>query len=180
MSNLKIILREKVFIQPILIPTFLSLSRLLILPVFFSYLISGDPLAFPFYLLACATDLLDGKLARLLKVTSHKGAVLDAFADFLLVAAGFSYYIALGFVSELLLVVMTASFLQYILTAKKQVRDSFGKHVGTVLYVLLAVMILFPGRATGIGSTVIGVIYIFASFINRFNTLRKHNQQSFL
>jgi len=66
------------------IPNTLSIFRLfMIIP-----LVLFEPFSFPFmvaYVLACASDMLDGPIARKFDVTSQLGAALDGIADTLLV-----------------------------------------------------------------------------------------------
>lgn len=68
------------------IPNFLSLFRLILIPVYVyiylnaqsdsGYLIAGIIMA-----LSCATDLVDGKIARHFNMISNLGKVLDPLAD---------------------------------------------------------------------------------------------------
>ena len=66
------------------VPNALSIFRLImIIP-----LVLFEPFSFPFmvaYVLACASDMLDGPLARRFDVASQLGAALDGIADTLLV-----------------------------------------------------------------------------------------------
>ena len=66
------------------VPNTLSIFRLfMIIP-----LIIFEPFSFMFmvaYVLACASDMLDGPIARKFEVTSQLGATLDGIADILLV-----------------------------------------------------------------------------------------------
>jgi len=66
------------------IPNMLSIFRLfMIIP-----LVLFEPFSFSFmvaYVLACASDMLDGPIARKFDVTSQLGAALDGIADTLLV-----------------------------------------------------------------------------------------------
>jgi len=66
------------------VPNALSVFRLImIIP-----LVLFEPFSFPFmvaYVLACASDMLDGPIARKFDVTSPFGAALDGIADTLLV-----------------------------------------------------------------------------------------------
>lgn len=66
------------------IPNSLSIFRLvMIIP-----LVIFEPFSFMFmvaYVLACASDMLDGPIARKFDVTSQLGATLDGIADMLLV-----------------------------------------------------------------------------------------------
>ena len=178
MSNLRLIVREIRYSLPSSLPSLLSVSRIALAPIFLVLLRVQSNLTFPLYLVACVTDFLDGKLARFLESTSKKGEVLDASADFFLISVGFYYYISLGLVSPLLLVVMTLSFLQYILTSRIPIDDHLGKHVGTILYILLAVMILSPTTQSSTIINFIGFFYIIASLINRFHCIIIHARES--
>ncbi len=176
MSNLRLIAREIRYILPSHLPSALSLSRIVLAPVVWVLLRVHSDLAFPIYLITCMTDFFDGKLARFMNSTSKKGAVLDASADFLLVSVGFYHYMSLGLVSPLLLVVMTFSFLQYILTSRIPIDDHLGKHVGTILYILLAAMMLSPTTQSSTIVNFIGFSYIIASLINRFRCIIIHTR----
>ena len=171
MSNLRLIVQEIRYILPSNLPSVLSISRIMLVPIFWMFLRIHSNLAFPLYLIICMTDFLDGKLARFLNSTSKKGAVLDASADYLIISVGFYYYISLGFVSPLLLAVMTLSFLQYILTSRIPIDDHLGKHIGTILYLLLAAMMLFPMTPISTIINFIGFFYIIASLITRFHCI---------
>jgi phosphatidylglycerophosphate synthase len=174
MSGSLTLLEKPINIPPYLPPA-LSLSRMLLTPVILGLLRAASPLALPLYLAACATDLLDGKAARLLGSPSADGAALDASADFLLVATGFTHYVLLGAVSPLLLGLMTLSFLQYIHTMSLPVRDTLGKHVGTLLFALLGALILAPSAQVGASVTVIGGAYVAASTIQRFRSIQRYH-----
>jgi phosphatidylglycerophosphate synthase len=176
LSNLRLIAREIRYILPPHLPSALTISRAALAPIYLVLLIAHSNLAFPLYVIACMTDVLDGKLARISGSTSTRGAVLDASADFLLVSAGFYYYMSLDLISPLLLVVMTLSFLQYVLTISIPVKDRLGKHVGTILYILLVTMMFLPNTHSSDITNTIGVSYITASLINRFRcvVLREH------
>ena len=75
------------------VPNVLSLSRIVLLPVFIWALITPGHLVLAFALVvyAIASDLLDGYLARLLQQESEWGKILDPLADKLAVAAGLIY-----------------------------------------------------------------------------------------
>jgi phosphatidylglycerophosphate synthase len=165
---------EKPITIPAYTPTALTLTRMLLTTILLTLLRAASPLTLPTYLAACATDLLDGKAARLLGSSSADGAVLDASADFLLVAIGFTHYVLLGVVSPLLLVLMIISFLQYIHTIRIPVRDVLGKHVGTVLFALLGALILIPSTQVGAAVNVIGGAYVAASLIHRFQRIQDY------
>jgi cardiolipin synthase len=156
----------------------LSISRVILGLIIWILLTVHSNLAFPIFLVACITDVLDGILARFLNSATKKGAALDATADYLLVSVGFFYYISLDLVSPLLLAVMTISFLQYILTFKIPIKDHMGKYVGTILYILLAAMILSPTPQNSIIINFIGVFYTTISIINRLYQIIKNTRTS--
>jgi phosphatidylglycerophosphate synthase len=170
MSNFDFIL-EKMLIKPSQLPNILSLFRLFASPIFYGRLVSGDILAFPFFLLIVASDLLDGKVARRFECISIKGKILDASADFFILTTGFSYYLIEGLISPILLVFMVICLLQYLLTIKLTVSDLLGKYVGTVLYISLAALMLFPSVEMGFAVSVFGVVYIVTSLLSRLYLL---------
>ncbi len=80
----------KIFNHPLNIPNFLTLLRILLIPIFvlafylpwsWSHITAAIVFA-----IACITDWLDGYLARVLKQTSLFGAFLDPIADKLAVS----------------------------------------------------------------------------------------------
>jgi cardiolipin synthase len=76
------------------IPNFITLARVISVPVIFWLLVNGHARgAFFVFLLAGVSDAIDGWLAKRFKWTSELGAYLDPLADKLLIV---SIYIALG------------------------------------------------------------------------------------
>lgn len=72
------------------IPNFLSLLRIILVPVFVILLIQKDyDYALIIFAAAGLTDALDGTLARLLKCQTKLGAFLDPIADKLLLVTSF-------------------------------------------------------------------------------------------
>ena len=73
------------------IPNILTIGRIILVPIFvISFYIPGflgDLIPFFIFLLASFTDFLDGLLARLYKVESKLGELLDPIADKIIVAA---------------------------------------------------------------------------------------------
>ncbi len=73
------------------LPNFLTLSRILVIPLLVAAFFLPTPLnnwtAFGLFVIASATDYFDGWLARRLGQTSSLGRFLDPVADKLLVAA---------------------------------------------------------------------------------------------
>ncbi len=84
------------FLFRIGLPSILSLSRIVLLPVLFLLLYSGNSQLFLiFYILIGSTDFWDGYLARKLHLVSSLGKVLDSIADlfFYISSAYFLYFL---------------------------------------------------------------------------------------
>ena len=86
-------------------PNLLTCLRILLVPFFFTALVSYQPgkekerwIAFFIFLVAALTDALDGFIARLTKSRTDLGRFLDPFADKLLLLSG---YLGLLFVPTL-------------------------------------------------------------------------------
>jgi len=91
--------------MPLNIPNLLTWLRILLIPVFVAVFYLPDTTLSPdlknltstvFFLVAAATDWLDGYLARRLNQTSAFGAFLDPVADKLMVAAALIVLVELG------------------------------------------------------------------------------------
>lgn len=66
------------------IPNYLTASRIFLAIILLLFFDEVSPLFIVIFTVAMLTDLLDGKIARKLKVCSEKGALLDSIADFIL------------------------------------------------------------------------------------------------
>ena len=81
------------------LPNFLTLLRIIAIPIFLIFLADGNyAAAFVLFLGASVTDAIDGALARLTDSGSSLGAVLDPLADKLLLTSSF---LVLGFIGAL-------------------------------------------------------------------------------
>ena len=140
------------------IPNFLSLFRILLIPVYLKlylnaktdrdFFLAGSVLAF-----SCLTDLADGMIAREFHMVSHVGKVLDPLADkltqlFLMLSLGSRYTIlypmtALFVVKELFQLTAMIRFAQ----RGKSLSGALGagKLCTTTLFVSLTLLVLFPG-----------------------------------
>ena len=72
------------------LPNFLTLLRIIAIPIFLVFLAQGNhAAAFMLFLAAGVTDAVDGAVARLTDTRSQLGAVLDPMADKLLLLSSF-------------------------------------------------------------------------------------------
>ena len=121
------------------------------MPIFL-YLYSVGDLALCLVVFAvCAfTDFFDGYLARKLKVTTRFGAYYDAATDFVLVTGIFSFFFLKGLYSVWLLVLIAASFVQFLVSSVlfKKLFDPVGKYTGSALYIGVVLTVLLPSNAT--------------------------------
>lgn len=75
------------------IPNILTISRLLVVPIvilvmtFEQYNVLASKITAALFVYACATDFLDGFLARVFKASSSFGRVFDPIADKILIAS---------------------------------------------------------------------------------------------
>ncbi len=89
------------------IPNFLSLLRIILVPVFVIFLIQVEyEKALITFMVAGLTDALDGTLARLLKCQTTLGAYLDPIADKLLLVTSFVTFAILGLIPGWLAVIV--------------------------------------------------------------------------
>lgn len=90
------------------IPNALTLSRVIVAPVVCALIFLGTPFgnwaALAAYLYACATDFLDGYLARSCQQQSDFGRMLDPIADKLLVASILLTLVGVGRVQDINLI----------------------------------------------------------------------------
>ena len=89
------------------IPNFLTIIRILLVPVFAMFMTSGTKNAYIYSLLilliACFTDYLDGKLARKFNAVSKFGLFMDPLADKLLVLTTFIIFLQIDVLSDIVL-----------------------------------------------------------------------------
>jgi cardiolipin synthase (CMP-forming) len=174
------------------IPNFLSLLRIILVPVVVIFLIQGSyGKALITFTIAGLTDACDGTLARLLNRQTKLGAYLDPLADKLLLAASYITLSILGLIpSWLTVVIISRDFIILLgigilsmMSVPYEVKPAFvskittALQIGTIFLVLLFqavshdfrydwIIILF--WLTGIFTIASGLIYIIrgVKFIN--------------
>ncbi|MBN1357825.1 CDP-alcohol phosphatidyltransferase family protein [Candidatus Bathyarchaeota archaeon] len=130
------------------LPLIISIARLVTLPflvlaLWYGLVFVADAL----FLFAVATDFADGYVAKKLHLASKFGAYFDAIADFLFIFGVFAYFVASGFYSVWILVLVAFEFAQFLLTShfSQVVYDPIGKYYGSLLYGAVGLTLLFSG-----------------------------------
>jgi CDP-diacylglycerol--glycerol-3-phosphate 3-phosphatidyltransferase len=134
----------------------ITIARILLVPVFLVILLSGIPqpygdlLAAAVFILAAATDKLDGYVARRSKQVTTLGQFLDPLADKLLIAAALIALVAQDRVAAWVAMVIigreiAVSVLRIIGVSQgvSIPADKYGK-LKTVLQIVYVVYVLFP------------------------------------
>jgi phosphatidylglycerophosphate synthase len=164
-----------------LIPSGISTLRLAALPIFLYFSSTGaTALCLLVVALAAGTDLLDGYVARKLKVASKIGAYFDAATDFTLITGIFATFTLSNYYSAWMLLFIAASFTQFILSSfyTKKLYDPLGKYLGSALYLAIAVTLAFPLQAVLVAVEVGFIAFASTSFVTRtisFANIHKKN-----
>jgi CDP-diacylglycerol--glycerol-3-phosphate 3-phosphatidyltransferase len=158
------------------IPTFISSLRIAALPLFI-YLYNIGNVASCLILLAfcAATDFLDGYLARKLNATSQFGAYYDAATDFTLMIGVFAVFYAVGYYLVWLLLLITASFVQFLATSlyAKKLYDPVGRYLGSALYIGITLTLIWPTEAIFIFVQYAFVGFFLVSIASRIVSLTR-------
>jgi len=133
------------------IPNFLSLLRILLVPVIVIFLIQGSfGKALVTFAIAGITDALDGSLARLLNSQTVLGSYLDPIADKLLLTASFVTLSILGIIpSWLTVIVISRDFIILLgiailslIGVSYEIKPAFVGKVTTALQILTILLAL--------------------------------------
>jgi CDP-diacylglycerol--glycerol-3-phosphate 3-phosphatidyltransferase len=166
-----------------LIPSGISTLRLAALPLFLYFLsINATALCLLTFALAACTDLLDGYIARKLKITSKFGAYYDAATDFTLITAIFAAFTLNGYYTFWMLAFIGASFAQFVLSSlyTKKLYDPLGKYLGSALYLAIALTLAFPSAAVFTLVEVGFIVFASTSFVTRTIGLADLHRKSLL
>jgi phosphatidylglycerophosphate synthase len=128
------------------------------------------------FALAVATDLLDGYLARKLNATTKFGAYYDAATDFALVLGIYSLFAVKGFYPIWLLILIAASFAQFIATSRyaKKIYDPIGRYIGSALYIGIVLTLIFPVKPIFIFVQYAFIVFFLISLASRIVSLTKN------
>jgi len=164
--------------MPLNIPNLLTWLRILLIPVFVAvfYLTENtlslhykNLIATTVFLLAAATDWLDGYLARKLNQSSAFGAFLDPVADKLMVAAALILLVKLGRADAIIAFIIigreiTISALREWMAKlgeAKSVAVSFLGKMKTAFQMLAIIMLLYHDRLLGFDIQMVGALLLY-------------------
>ncbi len=162
----------------------LSLSRLVIAPLCAWSVVEGrDGLALLFYVLAVASDLVDGPIARRRGEVSALGALLDHASDAFFVSLGVAAMAVRGLAPVALPLLIALAFMQYTLDSKalagRHLRASaLGRYNGIAYFVMLGTPLIrnslglpWPSDGLVIALGWLLVVSTLASMVNRLLVL---------
>ncbi|MEN8908204.1 MAG: CDP-diacylglycerol--glycerol-3-phosphate 3-phosphatidyltransferase [Clostridiales bacterium] len=154
------------------IPNFLTLSRLIIVPIFGMYLFKEEYLiAVLLFVVAGITDVLDGYIARKYNLISNFGKVADPIADKLMQLTALFlltylnkiqfYILSILLLKEILMAIGSISLYKndkYIVSA-----SWYGK-LSTVIFYFVIIILIIYGKNDLISNLLIWIAVIFAIF----------------
>ena len=152
------------------IPNFITLGRIMSVPVIFWLLLTGqNRIAFFVFVAAGISDAVDGYLAKRFNWSTELGSYLDPLADKLLLV---SIFIALGVRNELPLwlviavvsrdiLIVAAVLLAWLLDQRVRIRPLAVSKVNTLAQIVLAATVLADGAfALGLDGTRTALVWI--------------------
>ncbi len=166
------------------IPNFLTIIRILLVPVFAILMTSEIKNAYTYSLLilliACFTDYLDGKLARKFNAVSKFGLFMDPLADKLLVLATFIIFLQIDIFSDIVLpwmviLIFLRDFLVTILRLLMKKYDismitsnisKFKTSLQMIMIILLLIILIF--ESTLVNNNVFFVLKTFMILLTVF------------
>ncbi len=151
------------------LPNKLTLLRIILVPVFIAFFYIHMPWwnywAALVFVGASVTDLFDGRIARKRDIVTNFGKLIDPMADKLLVCSALILLTAIGWVHEVLVIIMVArefvvSALRMVAAAEGKVlaADNWGKAKTVVQIVAVVFVLLRKGVFALIGMETVFVI----------------------
>jgi CDP-diacylglycerol---glycerol-3-phosphate 3-phosphatidyltransferase len=156
------------------IPSGVTAIRLVLIPFFLLAFFYGLKFwSISIFILAVATDAIDGYLARKWDSTSNSGAYFDVTADFILIFAVFTAFIMDGVYPFWVLLILVFMFLQFILTSKTKipVYDPLGKYYGSFLFAVIFITLTFSDNFINVLLLSLIVIFTIISIVSRLFSL---------
>ena len=184
--------------QPIFtVPNVITLSRLILIPIFLLYMYRGLTGYFPsiffdtllalnIYLVIRLTDFLDGWVARLTKSTSILGSFLDVWVDLIFVLSSFIILNILNLAPIWLTILIIYKFFEFLILSQITrkhflemgiIRDNVlyydlpGRFVSCIFYTLPSIVLIF--KLLCIDSILLHVIYYGILLLTLVSSLLK-------
>jgi phosphatidylglycerophosphate synthase len=110
-------------------------------------------------------DFFDGWVARRFHSETSFGAIFDAFADFILVITMSCFLIQMNRIASWFIGLIIVAFIRFILVKPKPESDPLGKHIGTILFIALGLILAIPIPFLAVWSTTIASSYLVISMI---------------
>jgi len=153
------------------LPTWLTLSRIVLIP-FFIFVTPASPLLGAIiFLLAAATDFLDGYLARLYGQVTTFGIILDPLADKFLVISALILLVDMGTLSAWIAIIIIVR--EFLITALRVValarniiiKAEMGGKIKTITQMAAIVMLILKNTIVFVDLYDIGTTLILVSVV---------------
>ena len=156
------------------IPQTITASRIIFTILFF-YAYFTDLIIFTFiwFISAIFTDIIDGIIARKLKVISGFGGYFDVVTDFFLIIMALIAFVIKGIYHFWLLILIGFMFFQFILSSrlKGPIYDPVGKKLFLFLTIIIVIILLVPMPIVCFICLISTIIYCAIAFITRYISL---------
>ena len=172
--------------QILSLPNQLTMFRLLLLPFILIAMIYGwHKTALALFLVAAATDVIDGTIARRFGQKTELGAYLDPLADKLLLSSAFiaqavigaiPWWLTILVISRDVVILGTVAVIMLATPIRDFQPGSFGKLNTVVQATTISIVILNNAHPTELAVAVIGVL-IWAAAATTLNRARLHGSQ---
>jgi len=165
----------------ILIPSGITSIRVILAPILFFTVINNFILySICIFVLAIATDAIDGYVSRKLDVASSNGAYFDVVADFILIISVFFGLVFTGSYPFWLIIILVFMFLQFIITSKFQipVYDPIGKYYGSFLFIVIFISLIVINPFIYSLLTILIVVFTIISVTSRFLFIFKNKDDN--
>lgn len=153
------------------LPTWLTLSRIVLIPVFI-FVTPGFPaLGALIFLIAAATDFLDGYLARLYGQVTTFGIILDPLADKFLVISALILLVDIGTLSAWIAIIIIVR--EFFITALRVValsrniviKAEMGGKIKTVAQMAAIVLLILKNSIVSVDLYDLGITLILVSLV---------------
>ena len=165
------------------LPFTIAALRIVLTPFYFyAYLFEFRTIAIILFIIATLTDIIDGPLAKKLKVISDSSleAYIDAIADFVFVTTAFFAFAIAGIYTIWIPIILIIMFLLFVLSSKsrKPLYDPIGKYYGSFLLATIGFTLIFPIEIVYNSIFFIFLIYTIILVLYRIHFLVKLKKAS--